>query len=163
MVNICRRYYMYQYTEELKVYGIQGSDYIKESGAITCTGFEGRATAEDVITYFNNSKYATKPNQDYTIPGHGKLIGADLTNVLTRKVWADVDAMKSAVLSDSYLATINTHAAHAEYYLTSENALQIKLYFETEAKRNSWLDAVKDRADSQFKDSTTQRVVVTTL
>jgi hypothetical protein len=154
---------MYQYTEELKVYGILGPDYIPESGAITGTGFEGRVTDTDVLTYFVNNKIDTKPNEDYTTSGHGKLIGADLADVLTRKVWADVDAMKAGILSDSYISTINTHASHVDYSLTNENALRIKLYFETEAKRNSWLNAVKNRPDSQFKDSNIQRVVITTI
>jgi hypothetical protein len=151
---------MYQYTEELEVFGTTSADYIVSSNAITGTGTGGAVTNLDVLNYFEENNYNSKPNPDYTIPGHGKLAGADLSSVLAKKTWADVNAMKSAVLSDSYISTINTYASTAEYYLTIENKLQIKLFFDTETARNNWLNAVKARPSDQFKLA---GVTVTTL
>jgi hypothetical protein len=151
---------MYQYTEELEVYGIQATDYKPESLAITGTGVGGAITDGDTHDYFTANKYTSKPSLDYSVPGHGKLIGVDLSAVLAKKSWADVNAMKTAVLSDNYISIINTHSSKAEYYLTSNNKLQIKLFFSTEANRNAWLDAVKNRPSDQFKELGT---VVTTL
>jgi hypothetical protein len=157
---------MYEYAEEIIVYQTMngGPLYKTESGVLTPTTHpvNGRDvyTTEQRLNYFNANKYASKPNTDYTAPGHGKLTGVDLSTVFVKKSWSSAEEMKTDVLSDSYLSTINTYAAHADYYLTENKGLKIKLFFETETARNNWLNAVKDRPSSQFKE---QSVVVTTL
>lgn len=153
---------MYQYKEQLKVYGITASDYIISSGAITGTGEGGAVTDVDVSNYFEDNKYnlLEKPTQDYTTPGHGKLIAQDLSSVLVEKVYETVEAMKTAVLSDGYISTINTHTTAVEYYLVDNTKLQIFMFFDTEAKRNAFLNAIKERPSGQFKEAGT---VITTL
>ena len=157
---------MYEYTEEITVYQtFNGAPlYLPDSGVLTPTAHPetGRDlyTGEQRLDYFNANKYPSKPSSDYTVPEHGKLTGADLSTVFLKKTWSTVEEMKAAVLSDSYIATINTYAAHADYNLQGNlDVLQIKLFFKTETNRNNWLNAVKDRPSSQFKE---QSVVVTT-
>ena len=148
---------MFEYTEELTVYGLTVADYKEDSNQITGVVDEtwnpwGDIKETQVQNWFEQNKYTTKPNADYTAPGHGKLVANDLSATLWPKVYSDVDAMKTAVLSDSYISTINNYAAHADYYMSTDSKLTIKLFFETEAKRNSWLNAVKDRPSTQFKE-----------
>ena len=153
---------MYQYTEELKVYGITTSDYNISSNAITGTGVGGAVTDGDVANYFEDNKYdlLEKPTEDYTVPGHGKLTAQNLSSVLVEKVYETTEAMKTAVLSDDYISKINTHSTKVEYYLVDNTKLQIRMFFDTEAKRNSFLDSVKARPSGQFKEAGT---VITTL
>ena len=153
---------MYQYTEELKVYGVTVADYITSSNAITGTGVGGAVIDGDVANYFEDNKYdlLEKPTEDYSVPGHGKLIAQDLSSVLVEKVYETVEAMKTAVLSDDYISTINTHSIKVDYYLVDNNKLQIFMFFDTEAKRNAFLNAIKERPAGQFKEAGT---VVTTI
>ena len=156
---------MFEYTEELTVYGLTVSDYKTDSNQITGVVDEtwnpwGDIKDHQVQDWFDQNKHTTKPNPDYTAPGHGKLVANDLSATLQPKFYSDVDAMKTAVLSDSYISTINTYAAHADYYMSADSKLTIKLFFETEAKRNSWLNAVKDRPSTQFKEPGTVVTVI---
>ena len=161
---------MYEYTEEIKVYGTSPSDWLGPKGTITGTGtftnltdpWNGLITINDVWTWFENNRYSSKPNEDYTTAGHGKLVGNDLSAHLKIQTWPDAETMKNAVLTDLYISTINAHAVNADYYLTTDNALRIKIYFKTEADRNNWLNTIKDRspATNWFKDP---GVVITTI
>ena len=154
---------MFEYTEEFKVYGVTTADlcYTGTPHKITGTGAGGAITNIDIENWFEEKKHTTLPDKNYSGPSHAKLeANADLQSVLVVKHYDDVDAMKSAVLSDGYISTIDTYATRAEYYQTEENKLKIKLYFNTETARTNWMNAIKDRPSGQFK---VKGVVVNTI
>lgn len=130
---------------QIEVYDVTASSGYKSGSNAVTREDEEAVTDGDCLTYFVNNKY---PDPLPATNGTDKLTAEDQSAVFNRKTYADVDAAKTAIISDSFATIISNNCSTINYTLDSNNLI-LDCYFENTTKQGNLLTALCAVNDTQ--------------